>query len=209
MFDMDGTLVDTMAAFAELACDVMERFHGAERRAARARYLETSGAPFVRQLETIHPGHGANAAAASAFEAQKRAICERAAMSERTVRALEGLRSHGMRLIVSSNAGQPFVDAFARRAGVPFELVFGFDPARGLEKGRPHVERALAHFGLAAEHLWFVGDSLHDGHLARECGVQFVGRVGTFSQRAFAERFPDAPSIHEIDELEGLVSMGG
>lgn len=208
MFDLDGTLVDTMGGFADLAGEVMERFHGAGREVARARYLETSGHPFLRQLELIHPGHAANALASLAFEARKRDICERVSMPGRTRCALERLRARGLGLVVSSNSGQSFVDDFVRREDFAFDMAFGYEAATGLEKGPPHVARVLERFGLAEERVWFVGDSLNDGVLAQACGVRFVGRVGTFSRRAFEAHLSGVWTIDEFEELERLVDEG-
>ena len=130
-------------------------------------------------------------------------------MPERTVHSLGELRARGLGLVVSSNNGQPAVDEFVRREGFPFDLAFGFDAETGFEKGRPHVERVLDHFAVPSVRLWYVGDSLNDGHLARACGVRFLGRVGTFPRAAFHERFPDVVSILEIEEVGALLDAVG
>jgi phosphoglycolate phosphatase-like HAD superfamily hydrolase len=206
LFDLDGTLVDTMPAFADLAAEVMAARHGADRVWARARYLETSGLPFVHQLELIAPAHPANPAASDEFERRKLAVCEATAMDARTVTGLEALRALGLRLVVSSNTGQPVVDDFARREPFRFDLALGFDPARGLGKGRPHVDRALAEFAIERDQLLLVGDSLKDGDLADESGVAFIGRTGTFRPADFARRDPGALTVDHIDELPALLS---
>ena len=43
VFDFDGTLVDTMEAYAEKASELIEKFYGVPREKARKMYLETSG----------------------------------------------------------------------------------------------------------------------------------------------------------------------
>ncbi|HLU66926.1 MAG TPA: HAD family hydrolase [Kofleriaceae bacterium] len=206
MFDLDGTLVDTMPAFADLAAEVMERRHGLDRCWARARYLETSGIPFCKQLEVICPGHPDNRPASDEFEARKRAVCNRVSMDAGTVAALEDLRAMGIRLVVSSNTGQAFVDEFAAREAFRFDLALGFDPARGLAKGRPHVERATSELGVCNGDLLFVGDSLADAELADKSGVAFVGRLGTFQAEDFRRRDPRARTIGHVRELPGLLA---
>jgi phosphoglycolate phosphatase len=206
LFDLDGTLVDTMPSFADLAADVLAARRGADRAWARARYLETSGIPFVRQLEIIDPGHPDNPAASGEFERRKLALCRAAPMDARTVAGLAALRALGLRLVVSSNTGQEVVDDFAAREAFRFDLALGFDPARGLGKGRPHVDRALATFGIAREQLVFVGDSIKDAELAEESGVAFVGRAGTFAVADFRRRDPRALTVDHIDELPALLS---
>jgi phosphoglycolate phosphatase-like HAD superfamily hydrolase len=205
MFDLDGTLVDTMFAFADLASEMMAQHHGDDAAQARRRYLETSGIPFHQQLEVIHPGHLANSAASTEFELLKRRICDEAPMDAPTKEALATLRARGIKLVVSSNTGQEFVDEFVEREGVEFDLALGFDASQGLAKGRPHVERTLAKLKVEAKAVWFVGDSLKDGELAADCGLSFVGRVGTFSRESFTSTFPGGKVIEVIGELLDLI----
>ncbi len=205
LFDLDGTLVDTMPAFADLAAEVMAARHGLDHGLARRRYLETSGLPFVQQLELIVPAHPASAAASAEFEARKLAVCRSTSMDARTVAGLEALRALGLALVVSSNTGQDVVDEFTAREPLRFDLALGFDPARGLAKGLPHIERALAALGIARESLLFVGDSLRDGDLAEQAGVPFVGRLGTFTVDDFRRRDPHAITVAHVDELAALL----
>lgn len=205
LFDLDGTLVDTMGGFADIAAEVMAARHGVEWGWARGKYLETSGLPFCKQLEVVFPGHAENGAASDEFEARKLAVCEATSMDARTIEGLEALRALGLKLVVSSNTGQSVVDAFVAREGFAFDLALGFDPAQGLGKGRPHVERALAVFGVAREELLFVGDSLKDGDLADECGVPFIGRLGTFREVDFRQRDAAAVCVPHVAELAALL----
>jgi beta-phosphoglucomutase-like phosphatase (HAD superfamily) len=207
LFDLDGTLVDTMPAFADLAADVLSARRGVDRGWARARYIETSGIPFVHQLELISPGEPDNPAASAEFEARKLAVSRATRMEERTVAALEELRALGLKLVVSSNTGQLVVDEFASAESFRFDLVLGFDPAAGLGKGAPHVERTLARFGIERAVLVLVGDSLKDAELADQCGIAFVGRVGTFGEEDFRRRDPAAVTVRQIDELVALFSL--
>jgi len=205
MFDLDGTLIDTMGGFADLAAEIMAARHGLDAAHGRRRYLETSGIPFRQQLDVIHPDHAENDAASAEFEQRKRAVCDATAMPAATRAALEQLRSAGLKLIVSSNSAQHFVDEFATRAGFGFDLVLGFDPAAGLAKGRPHVDHACRALGVTVEDLVFCGDSLKDGELARDCGVAFVGRLGTFTRDEFHAWNASAPVVEDIHALVALL----
>ncbi|MBL8627130.1 MAG: HAD family hydrolase [Myxococcales bacterium] len=206
MFDLDGTLVDTMGGFADLAALVMAARHGADPVEARARYLQTSGIPFCKQLEVIYPGHAANQAASDEFEARKLAVCEAAMMDADTLTGLRALAADGLKLVVSSNTGQPVVQTFLDREGFPFDLALGFDPAIGLAKGEPHVAQVCARFGVARHQLLFVGDSLKDAELAQAAGVPFVGRLGTFSAADFRRQNPQAATVANVIELPSLLA---
>lgn len=205
MFDLDGTLIDTMGGFADVAAAVMEKRHGLDLAQARRRYMETSGIPFRQQLEVIAPGHVDNDAASDEFEIRKRVVCDEARMTPETVAGLEQLRRAGIKLIVSSNGAQHFVDQFQAQEAFRFDLALGFDAAAGLAKGEPHVERTLSTLGLSRDGIVFCGDSLKDGDLARECGLAFIGRLGTFNREEF-RRWDAAASITCVDDIAALAA---
>jgi phosphoglycolate phosphatase-like HAD superfamily hydrolase len=205
MFDLDGTLIDTMGGFADLAAEVMATRIGLDLALARRRYMETSGIPFRQQLEVIAPGHAQNQACSDEFEERKRAVCDATSMDADTIAGLERLRSLGLRIIVSSNGAQHFVDDFARRETFSFDLALGFDASKGLAKGKPHVEHTCAALGLAVRDIVFCGDSLKDGELADVCGIPFVGRTGTFTREDFLGRDSHGAAVDSILELAALL----
>jgi phosphoglycolate phosphatase-like HAD superfamily hydrolase len=208
LFDLDGTLVDTMGTFADLAAEVMVERYGLLRRNARHLYLQTSGVPFAQQLEIIFGALSENAAAAEEFEARKAVVAGAAVMDDATRAAVIALRDAGVRLVVSSNGNQDHVEGFAARSGGLFELALGFSAdahGGGLAKGEPHVALVCDRLGVRRERMAFVGDSLRDGELARETGLAFVARAGTFSRRDLERRFPEAPVVDAIAELPALL----
>jgi phosphoglycolate phosphatase-like HAD superfamily hydrolase len=200
--DLDGTLIDSMPTLADLATEVMESTYGTPRMLARELYLATCGLPFVKQLEEIYPGDPRNAGASDLFEGRKPARCDLIRMPVDTRRALERLRSMGVRIAVSSNNGVSNVQTFARNAGFPFDLVLGFGD--GLAKGRPHLDATSRAFGVDRQEMLFVGDSLHDGEIAEREGIPFVGLATTFSPERFTLRFPQVPVIRRFAALPEL-----
>jgi phosphoglycolate phosphatase len=203
MFDLDGTLIDTMGGFADLAAEIMEARHGLVAAEGRRRYMETSGIPFRHQLEVIHPGHRENDAASDEFETRKRAVCDAAVMTAQTVAALERMQRTGIKVIVSSNSAQHFVDEFQTREAFRFDLVLGF--GNGLAKGKPHVDHTCERLGLGRDEILFCGDSLKDGELARACGIAFVGRLGTFTSDEFRRWDPAVRVVEDAHALAALL----
>jgi phosphoglycolate phosphatase-like HAD superfamily hydrolase len=199
LFDLDGTLVDTMQVFADVAADVMACHLGLSIEFGRRRYLETSGIPFFKQLEIINPGDERNAAAAEEFERRKLEATAHVLPDEPTIDGLRALRALGIGLAVSSNNFQDQVDKFAGQCPVELDLAMGF--GGGLAKGRSHFARACEHFRCGLESLLFVGDSLADAQLARESGVRFVARLGTFGAARFKKAAPEAGQVESIVEL--------
>jgi phosphoglycolate phosphatase-like HAD superfamily hydrolase len=167
--------------------------------------METSGIPFRQQLEVIAPGHAENQATSDEFETRKRAVCDATVMDAETLAGLQQLRALGLKIIVSSNGAQHFVDEFAARETFKFDLALGFETARNRAKGKPHVVFTCEQLGLSTDVIAFCGDSLKDGELADECGLPFIGRTGTFSRADFLARDPQGQAVDSIVELAALV----
>ena len=72
VFDFDGTVVDSMDSFADIAADVMPRYYSISGEEAKRLYLETSGIPFFQQLEQLFPNNENNDKAAHDFEETKK-----------------------------------------------------------------------------------------------------------------------------------------
>lgn len=204
VFDFDGTLVDSMGGFADLAGELISDSYDLSRGEAREAYLRTSGLPFFQQLEVLFPADARNAPIAAAFEARKQDGYFVRPFFEDVPPAIAGLQEQGLRAVVSSNNGQELVEAYLeRRPEARFDLVLGFKD--GFSKGKAHFEKVLAHFGLEASDMLFVGDSLHDAQQALEFGVDFVGRVGTFRKEQFQKVHPRAATVRGLDELMGVL----
>jgi phosphoglycolate phosphatase-like HAD superfamily hydrolase len=204
--DLDGTLIDSMPILANLATDVLTEVYGTPRVLGHELYVATCGLPFIRQLDSIFPGDPRNQQASDLFEGRKPDSCNQIRMSTEVERALVQLKDRGVAIVVSSNNGVENVATFARGAGFAFDLTLGFGD--GLSKGKPHIERAEAQFGVDRSEMLFVGDSLHDGEIAEREGIPFVGLAGTFSFERFALRFPHLPIIRRFAELPGLLCRG-
>jgi phosphoglycolate phosphatase-like HAD superfamily hydrolase len=204
MFDLDGTLIDTMGGFADLASELIHtHYDDVSVAQARTRYLETSGIPFRQQLEVIFPGDDRNDEVAATYEGRKPEITRDARLDRDATWMLRRLHEMGTRVVISSNSAQRFVDEFQRDAPLTFDLALGYGD--GLAKGRPHVELVCCSFNVNPHEILFVGDSLKDGELAQRCGQRFVGRTGTFHRNDFTAEFPDAAVIDRISDLRYLV----
>lgn len=206
IFDFDGTLVDSMEAFADIAAGAMERHLGIDAATGRRRYLETSGIPFFQQLELIAPGNPKNAAASEEFERLKLENYFNEPLYHDTAETLRHLRAQGVKVVVSSNNFQHLVDQFVEHKGIAFDLVLGFQ--EGFDKGEAHFRQVEKTLGIPRERMAFVGDSLKDGERATASGVAFIGKEGTFSRREFRAEFPKARVIQNLGELKALFGKG-
>jgi len=217
-FDLDGTLVDTMQLYADVAAELLSARYGVARDLARQKYLETSGLPFVKQINLIVGDDAQNLETVRMFEKQKLEATRHVRLEDSVRTALEELVRNGHTLAISSNNLQENVTEFVRRENLHgvMKRALGW----GIE-GRSHV--LLRFLGLKAKHLGkgdfhfsdlervlgvprnqmvLVGDSLHDADVARQHGVSFIGKLGTFGREEFAAKFPDVQLISHISELD-------
>jgi phosphoglycolate phosphatase len=204
VFDFDGTLVDTMQSFADVAADVMATLFQVHFDWARRRYLETSGIPFFQQLEAIFPGDERNAEAAEQFERRKLKGFFSEGFDTDVRNALDSLKREGYKIAVSSNNFQHLLDEFVSNESVDFDLVLGCRD--NFFKGKDHFKAIRRKLGVAAHEILFVGDSLMDAQRAAESGVRFVGRTGTFSSKSFKSAYPGVSTVEKLSELQAIIT---
>jgi len=204
IFDFDGTLVDSMNWLADLAGSLIEEHYQVPFATARRDYLKTSGLPFSRQLGAMFPQDPRNSEVAKIFETRKQIQYFDRPFFEEVPEAISELKSKGVKVVVSSNNDHDLVEAFLKRqTSLHFDLVLGFRP--GFSKGQAHFSKALQHFERTVDEAVFVGDSLYDAEKARDFGVDFIGRLGTFQHEQFSQAYPKAQTVQNLQELIGVL----
>jgi phosphoglycolate phosphatase-like HAD superfamily hydrolase len=200
LFDFDGTLVDTMSGFADIAAEVINRYNPEiSVKEARTRYLETSGNPFFQQLEIITPGDPKNSEKARIFEETKIDGFFKSSFTDEVKDTINTLRGEGHLVGIASNNFQELIDRFVRIEELEFDIVLGF--RTGFEKGPAHFDFVREKFNLEKSDLTFVGDSLKDAEKAFNYGISFVGICGTFRREDFLMFRDDVVTIESIKEL--------
>jgi phosphoglycolate phosphatase-like HAD superfamily hydrolase len=201
VFDLDGTLVDTMGAFADIAGGLISEHYGWSFEQGRRCYLETSGVPFFQQLEILFPNEPRNNAVSERFEKRKIASFMRETISEKALETLHTLKDREIFTAISSNNFDPLVKEFVHRENVPVDLALGFK--ENFSKGTSHFGYLRDYFGIAKTEMIFVGDSLKDAQLAAQNRVKFIAKIGTFSESDFlAEKHASLlGTIYEIHEI--------
>jgi len=204
LFDFDGTLIDTMEEYADIAGEVLNRTYGISKERGSRLYLETSGIPFFQQIELIVPGGAHNRTAVEAFEERKLAGFFSAKYLPDVLPALAALRERGIKVVLSSNNFQNLVDRFiTERAEVVFDLVLGC--RENFFKGRDHFNEVSRCFGIGYECMLFVGDSFKDAERALDSGVHFAAITRTFSAADFQARYPGLTVIGDLHDLLALL----
>lgn len=199
LFDLDGTLVDSMKIFSEIASQILHRYAGMPLEQGRCRYLQTCGIPFRSQLNVIVPRHDKLDQMSDEFENLKRAATSDLTMDSDTLAALNAIKASGVGVAVSSNNYQINVQRFAESSPVHFDFALGY--GEELRKGEPHLRYATNYYQCGLRQLLFVGDSLSDAVVASECGVPFIAITRTFPDREFRALDEDVTCIASIREL--------
>lgn len=201
IFDLDGTLIDTMGGFADIAGDLLREYCGWTFEEGRKRYLETSGIPFFQQMEILRPQNENNKLVVEHFEKLKIPSFLKESVSEKTLETLFKLKDREILTAVSSNNFHALVEEFIHRENVPVDLALGFKP--NFSKGEPHFNYLSNYFGIPFSNMIFIGDSLSDAQKAKDKGIQFIAKIGTFSESDFKLEYDSMnfPTIYEIYEI--------
>jgi phosphoglycolate phosphatase-like HAD superfamily hydrolase len=204
-FDFDGTVVDSMGGFGQIAGELLSQARGITEAEGRRLYRETSGLPFFQQLESLYPGAPDNPQIAETFESRKLAGFFSQPYFDDMAPALTILRAAGRRLAICSNNSQDNIESFVTRHDFTWDHVLGFKP--DFEKGPSHFDHVRNQESISKAEMLLVGDSLKDAEKAQDYGIAFIGRTGTFTRTDFKQAFPGVPVIDTLAELPRLLGV--
>jgi phosphoglycolate phosphatase len=200
VFDLDGTVADTMPFLTGLATELLGRY-GLTAGDARRRYLSTVGIDFASQLEELFPGHPTNREVAAEFETRKRATFLRCRVFPDVTETLALLRRAGVRRFLCSSTTRDLVTAYVCAHGLDDDLddYTGFE--RGCSKDR-QLDLLVEKHRLPRDRVLFVGDAPRDAELLRRTGVHFIGVHRVVSADQFRLR-----GLHSVDDLAALTRL--
>ncbi len=176
MFDLDGTVIDTMGAYARLAAKLLSEKEGFPYDQALRRYLETAGRPFVDQLRIMGvEGDEAEHIYREFIEAKKKVLAG-ARVNEEVRRFVNELVEAGIVTAVSTNNE---CEVVSKIEGLDvFHVILCFDGRRH-RKGREHVA-TLKTLLREIDEIVFVGDSPYDIELYSSLGLKTMRTRGLF-----------------------------
>jgi len=201
IFDLDGTIADTMPFMTGLAVELISEHYAVPRHVARQRYRETTGMDFGAQLEQIFPDHPENPQVARIFESRKRQGFLDHPVFPDALAALHYFKSRGVRQFVCSSTKQEILTDYVSASKIDHLLDGCFGQTAGLDKGQ-QVERILEEHHLEPREVLFVGDSLLDWTFVEDKGVRFLGVRRTFDEQDFRQR-----GLHSVHDLTALANL--
>ena len=213
VFDMDGTLIDSMPAHAAVFATILSTRFGLPVESSRAHYHATAGQPLDDQFRSAAASVAGGPVADLVEDFWKGVESEPVVPFPGTRELLDELRGRGKKLFVSSSCTTAVVRAKMASAGLTgrFELLLG------AEYGHPRRTKGEDHFTEIAGHLRvprdefnrsgvMVGDAAHDVKVALEGGLTAVGLGHTEPQRA---QLSAAGADFVIDEIGKLGALLG
>ncbi|MGH9245300.1 MAG: NTP transferase domain-containing protein [Acidimicrobiales bacterium] len=200
IFDLDGTVADTMPFLSDLAVELLGRY-GLSPAEARRQYLSTVGIHFAGQLDELFPAHPANHDVAAEYEARKQAGFVGCHVFPDALQALAFLGRSDVPRFLASSTTRPLVTSFLEAHGLidAFEDHEGFAPARTKDR---QIEELLRRHGLVPDRVLLVGDAPRDAVLVRRLGVRFLGVHRLVPEEEFRRR-----GLRSVRDLGALTRL--
>lgn len=170
VFDMDGTVLDSMKRLSELAVGTMMLHYGVTAEEARVAYERTTGLPFAEQLNMIFPNSDQNNRVAEGYADAHRRMAGTFPMAPRLDKVFRWLKSHQVKLALVSSTSADIIAQMPQVHAAGFDYIGGF---RGYEKDI-QIEEACAYLGVPLTDVIYFGDAAMDQEYASRIGVQFV-----------------------------------
>ena len=177
IFDLDGTILDSIGRISDLAGDVLFQAFGTPPAEGRIHYLATTGMPFEAQLAQLYPDVPAarRAEVARGFHQRKvREAYADATPFPEVPKVMKRLDQDGWTLVVSTGAEREMADLILEREG----LRFWFEEVLGSSQGtkREHLQEYRRRY--PATPFFLIGDSRFDMEAAASLdGVRALGRA--------------------------------
>src|SRR5690554_7251251 len=103
VFDLDGTIVDSMGYLANFAGKLINDAYGLSLAMSKRLFLLTSGIPFCEQMELLFPGKEKNNEIVAEFEHLKEENMLKYSLYPETWEVFQELANKGYKLAISSD----------------------------------------------------------------------------------------------------------
>lgn len=209
IFDLDGTLLDTIGDLA-VACNAVLARHELPQHTYEE-YRHFVGNGIMRLVERALPDELRTAETVARVRADfvtyyTEHIDVHTRPYEGIPALLDALRRQGVRLAVASNKFQAGTEKLIRMffPDIPFAAVLGQRPGVPLKPDPAVVEEILSLTGTPRERVLFVGDSGVDMLTAAAAGIASAGVTWGFRTR---EELLESGAQHIVDRPQELLAL--
>ena len=209
LFDLDGTLIDSIQLIVEAA---EHAFRGRAGRApTRAEWVAGIGTPLITQLREFATDEDDLARLIAGYRTYQQVHHDRLTRCfDGIVDVVAGLRSRGHPLGVVTSK----MDAIARRSlehvGLMplMDVIIGADACTRHKPDPEPVHLALSTLGYAPREAVYVGDTVHDIEAGRAAGVRTIAVAwGACTRQQLETAEPDV-IIEGIHDLPSAIAKG-
>lgn len=207
VFDVDGTLFDTLPSLAAAANEVLEKAGLNAIALPLLRPALSEGlVPMFRQAlalqtQTIR-GETAARLEHEYLSHYMQAKLATANPFAGVAAALETFAAQGLRLAICTNRDRASTDALLAAAAFPvdFDVIVGIGDAPQAKPAADPLLRVLQRMGLSPSQAIFVGDSAVDAHCAQAAEVSFAAHLCGYATHT-NDLLPHALSFDGYDQL--------
>ncbi len=212
LFDLDGTLLDTLEDLADAVNAVLSSLGFAVHPVDAYRYFVGDGVETLMRRTLPAPAAADPALFARAVDAQRTEYRARWKAKTRPYpgvpELLDALEHRGMRMAVLSNKPDAFVGEMVRHyfPRTPFEIARGARPGVPVKPDPGSALQVAAEMRLAPEDFLYLGDTNTDMRTARAAGMSSVGALWGFRTEAELRESGAERLIASPGELLGLLT---
>lgn len=212
IFDMDGTLVNSMSQHADVFGRILQEQCGILPELSRAEYIRTAGQPLDEQFEHVLNLKGIRDLDVAPLLNQFWTLVEKETpvLFPDTLEIIRQLSQTGYILIVISGCAPFIVEAKMKRTGLDnyFRLMLGTDKnLPGMVKGEGHFKIIRRELELDEERFRansaLIGDSEYDMMISKGAGLFAIGRMTHYN----GEHLRRSGANTLINNLTDLVSL--
>ncbi len=208
LFDMDGTVLNTLGDLADAMNYSLRHFNMPEREEQQLKtFLGKGPAHFVRCSVAEGTSPELYGRVREFYEDYYDSHCQiRTAPYPGIPELMERLKSRGIKLAVISNKQEPAVKILAQRhfPGL-LELAVGTGPSIACKPDPAAVLSAMERMGVSPEESLYVGDMDVDLNTARNAGIDCIGVAWGFMGREKLEALGAACIADSPEELGDMI----